>query len=210
MMDMKKLFSAMGVALAAAFVTTGCATSSVGYRDAGEVKTLTRNFSRADLQTCVMKMVDSMLSSPGLQHKMAAQFPGKTPTISLPPNALHNETSQMGLSEPLGALTRSIRTKLINTGVFDFIDVEADSLLQNAMQRDTVMAASSDVIETGQQASSDYELYGTLTEMTEGDSWSKESYYIMNMQLINRRTGKLDWAEEQEIRKESKRPVFGM
>jgi hypothetical protein len=206
----KKLFWAISAAAAAAFVTTGCATSSVGYRDAGEVRTLSRNFSRSDLQMCVMKMVDSMLSNPELQRKLREQFPGKRPTISLPPDALHNETSQLGLSEPLGALTRSIRTKLINTGVFEFIDVQADSLLQNAMQRDMVMAASSNVIETGQQAASDYELYGTLTEMREGDSWSKESYYIMNMQLINKRTGILDWADEQEIRKVSDRPVFGM
>jgi hypothetical protein len=46
--------------------------------------------------------------------------------------------------------------------------------------------------------------------MREGDSWSKESYYKLTMQLVNKKTGKIDWADEQEIRKESKRPVFGM
>lgn len=199
---------AAGAMAMAALLSTGCATGSVGYRDAGEVKTLTRNFSRADLQMSVMTMVDSMLGSPGLQRKLAMQFPNSNPTISIPPGALKNETMQMGLD--LVSLTDSIRTKLINSGVFDFIDVTADSLLQNEMQRDMVMAAESDVVSTGQQATSDYQLYGRLTEMREGDSWSKESYYKLTMQLLNRRTGKLDWADEQEIRKESRRPVFGM
>lgn len=207
-MNKKKLFSAMGAALAAAFVTTGCATSSVGYRDAGETRTLTRNFSRSDLQMSVMTMVDSMLGSPGLQRKLAMQFPNKIPTISIPPGALKNETYQMGLD--LVSLTDSIRTKLINSGVFEFVDVLSDSLLQNEMQRDMVMGAGSDVIETGQQAVADYILYGRLSEMREGDSWSKESYYKLTMQLVNKKTGKIDWADEQEIRKESRRPVFGM
>lgn len=206
-MKMAKLLAVAGVAALSALLGTGCSTT-VGYRDAGEATTLTRDFSRADLQQSVMSMVDSMLANPVLQRKLGQQFPDRYPTISIPPGALKNETYQMGLN--LASLTDSIRTKLINSGVFEFVDVQADAMLQNEMQRDMVMGASSDVIETGQQAVADYILYGTLTEMRESAGRTKESYYKLTMQLVNKKTGRMDWADEKEIRKQSQRPVFGL
>ena len=121
-----RLLAAMGIAALTVLLATGCSTT-VGYRDAGEATTMSRNFSRADLQQSVMAMVDSMLANPVLQRKLGQQFPNRYPTISIPPGALKNETYQMGLN--LASLTDSIRTKLINSGVFEFVDVQSDAML---------------------------------------------------------------------------------
>lgn len=197
------------VGLGAVVLLSGCATT-VGYRDAGEVATLNRGFGRSDLQQNVMAMVDSMLTSPGLQRKLQAQFAGRTPTISIPAGALRNETYQMGLN--LASLTDSIRTKLINSGMFDFIDTTTDEMNMEEMMRDhdSALTDQGQTVAFGTQAVADYQLYGRLVEMQEEGGRTRESYYKLTMQLKNKRTGKLDWADEKEIRKQSKRPGFGM
>ena len=206
---MNKNLPAIALAAAAIALASGCATT-VSYQDAGEASTLTRSFSRADLQQNVIAMVDSMLASPGLQRKIGMYFPNTIPTISIPKGALKNQTYQMGLN--LESLTDSIRTKLINSGMFEFVDTTADTMVMDEMMRDhdSALVDPNQTVAFGQQGTADYILYGTLSEMQESASRTSESYYKLTMQLLNKRTGKLDWADEKEIRKQSRRAGFGM
>ena len=205
---MNKTVSAVLLAAALA-LASGCATT-VSYKDAGEASTLTRSFSRADLQQNVIAMVDSMLASPGLQRKIGMYFPDRIPTISIPKGALKNQTYQMGLN--LESLTDSIRTKLINSGMFEFVDTTADTMVMDEMMRDhdSALVDPNQTVAFGQQGTADYILYGNLSEMQESASRTSESYYKLTMQLLNKKTGKLDWADEKEIRKQSRRAGFGM
>lgn len=202
----KNIFRIFAAGFAVALLS-GCATT-VGYRDAGEASTMTTQFSRADIQQNIMAMVDSMLTSPGLDRKLSQQFAGKTPTISV--THIRNETYQMGLN--LTAMTDSIRTKLINSGKFDFIDTSSDEEMMAEMMRDhnSALTDQSQTVAFGQQASADYILNGTLVEMQESAGRTKESYYKLNMNLINKRTGKIDWADEKEIRKARTKAAFGL
>lgn len=206
---MNKTVSAVLLAAAAAVFASGCATT-VSYQDPGKASSMTRSFARADLQQNVIAMVDSMLSNPGLQRKLGMQFPGRIPTISIPAKAIKNETYQMGLN--LESLSDSIRTKLINSGMFEFVDTTADSMVTAEMMRDhdSALVDPNQTVAFGQQGTADYILYGALSEMQEAGGRTTESYYKLTMQLLNKRTGKLDWADEKEIVKQSRRAGFGM
>lgn len=201
-----KAFVVSGVLGAALLTFSGCATGGVQYRDASEVRTLNTNFNFADVNQNVMAMVDSMLSSPVLANKLGKQFPDKTPTISI--TEIRNQTNQF---IKLSALSNSIRTKLINSGKFEFIDTTTDKEVTAELMRaaDGVLVDASKAVPFGTQEDADYILYGTLYEMREEGGNVKSVYYRLNMNLLNKRTGKIDWTDEKDINKEVRRGAVG-
>ena len=53
-------------------------------------------------------------------------------------------------------------------------------------------------------------LTGALTEMKTQVGRTTDQYFKFSMTLKDLRSGELVWADEQEIRKESTRPRFGL
>ena len=101
----------------AALPLSGCA-HKVSYGDAGSAKPLSTEFGSSDLQQIAESMVDSLVGFPPMVEVTGQ----RRPVVTV--DKIKNKTMQHIDTE---SVTDSIRTKLIRTGKFRFIDRTTDS-----------------------------------------------------------------------------------
>jgi len=152
-----------------------------------------------DLQRIAGRMVDSMLADPVLQD-MSAEDP---PLLII--DSVKNKTMQHIDTE---SVTDSIRTKLIRSRQFSFQDRTTEAALQEELAYQQV--AAGDPIAFGQQDAPRYMLTANLSEIRQSAGRVRDVYYKFTMNLRDLRSGRLIWADEEEIRKVQTRPVMGM
>lgn len=186
---------------------SSCVSTQPQYGDASEARVLGMGVGSYDLQQNTIVMVDSLLANPVLDRKLAQQFPGKTPTISV--TQIKNETMQLGLN--MKSLSDAISTKLINSGKFDFMDINTNPELLGVLtgMMDSPLTDEKKMIALGTHDTPDYILNGTLVEMRESSDNARETYLKLTLRLFNLRTGKIDWADDHEIRKTQRRSSVG-
>ncbi|MBR6374359.1 MAG: penicillin-binding protein activator LpoB [Victivallales bacterium] len=195
------------VAVVSLVLVSGCAsTSNSPYRDPTEVRGSGTRFTSYDFQQCAITMVDSMLSNAELERKIREQFGSRTPVVALA--SVANKTDRIF---ELRSMEQAIETRLVNSGRFDLIDRKAEKLLIDEKTHDAESVLTSDAGATdfGDQARADYLLTGKLINDTDSDGRTRDVYYQLTMKLINKKTGKIDWSGEKEIRKVSTRPTVG-
>lgn len=194
MRSMVNLVAAAGLV---ALLASGCA-STVEYGDATSSKPIDTDFGSADLQMIAAKMVDSMLADDVLQDI----------SVNGPPllivDKVKNKTMQHIDTE---SVTDSIRTKLIRSRKFSFQDRTTEAALAEELAYQ--QTAAQDAIAMGQQDAPRYMLTANLSEITQRAGRLKDVYYKFTMSLRDLKSGRLIWADEQEIRKQRTRSVFG-
>jgi uncharacterized protein (TIGR02722 family) len=99
--------------IAAGSLLSGC-SNEVSYGDAKEVETVTVEYGSTDLQSLAAKMASSLADSPAVREASASGRP------VLFVDSIRNKTSEHIDTE---ALTDSIRTQLLRTGKFRFVDM---------------------------------------------------------------------------------------
>lgn len=111
----------------------------------------------------------------------------------------------------LKSMTDTIESRLVNSEKFDFIDRTNEEALISEIEHDMDGALVSDGQAVGykQHEAANYMLTGTLVEIREDSGRIHESYYKLTMKLQNKRTGKVDWSGEKELRKVSTKPLVG-
>ncbi|MDR0994116.1 MAG: penicillin-binding protein activator LpoB [Verrucomicrobiota bacterium] len=194
---MKSSLKWMALAASLVWLAAGC-TTTVRYGDATSSKPLSTDFGSADLQQIVAKMVDSMLSSDATAEITATRRP------VLIVDSVKNKTMQHIDTE---SITDSIRTRLIRSRKFSFQDRTTEKALTEELAYQQV--ASEKPVAYGQQTAAEYMLTSNLSEIEQSAGRVKDVYYKFTMSLRNLKTGELEWADEQEIRKEKIRSVFG-
>ena len=199
------------VAAVVAVSSLGCSTSPESpYRDPGEVRGRTVDFTTYDFQQCANALVDDILSDALLTKKINKSFGSdRTPTVVV---RFENLTYQHAATDKLkDVMLETISERLQKSGRFDFVDRRADRLIVNdwTEERDGAIVSDelSEPLKNGQGA--DYILHATLNEFREGDGRTHDVYYKMSARLINKKTKKNDWVGSKEIRKVSKRSVIG-
>lgn len=187
----------------------GCATSESPYRDPGEMRGRTTDFTTYDVQQCATTLIDSLLGNAALERRIKNQFGDRTPLVAI---RLENLTYQLSATDKLKkSMFNTIESRLLNSGRFDFIDRSAENLLMD----DAIHEMDGGIVEDGAAAGlndasgADYILAGELEEFREGDGRIHDTYYKMTVKLYNKRTKRIDWSGEKEIRKVSERPVVG-
>lgn len=175
------------------FVMVGCAVKHE-YGDSTSAETLTTDFSSSDLQQIATKMVESLLVFPPIE----AITTTRRPVIVV--DHVKNKTMQHIDTE---SITDSIRTKLIRTGKFRFIDRTTDSsaISEIRTQQESGLVKNSAAVPFGQQIGAEYMLTSSISEIAESSGRTKAVYYKFTMSLKNLTTGVLEWADEKEIRK---------
>ena len=195
------------LAATATAVFIGCATPP-SYRDAGEVRTLSRNFTHSDYEQTANAMIDSLKSNPNFLANLKefqAANPGQRPKIAITP--IENHTRQMTLK--LDVINDTIRTGILNTGLFRFVGNENKVAQRKFKEENGVLVAPGASSGFSNQTGANYLLSGTLTELDDEGGRTKENVYILSMQLDNLVSGETEWAERKSIRKESKRAGLG-
>ena len=196
---MKQTMVVGGVALAA--LLCGCA----GPR-AREVQLDQRAMSAAiepqDVRRTVEKMVDSMLAD----REFIAEYVAGKPVLDIGP--LQNR-STMHLD--MQSITDSIRTKLIRSRKFRFMD-RATSATDLQFMNDQALNGMTDpskAVAAGQQSAAQLYLYGALTEMRQQVDGVTDRYFKFTLNMKDIASGEIAWTDEQEIRKQQTKATLG-
>jgi len=185
----------------AALPLSGCA-HKVSYGDAGSATPLSTEFGSSDLQQIAESMVDSLVSFP----PMAEVTGQRRPVVTV--DKVKNKTMQHIDTE---SVTDSIRTKLIRTGKFRFIDRTTDSAAIDEIktQQESGLVDKKTAVDFGEQIGAEYMLTANFSEIRQKAGSTTDVYYKFTMNLKNLRTGILEWSDEKEIRKTFTKSMFG-
>jgi penicillin-binding protein activator len=201
----KRMKNGMKVLVAAAAIgalsLSGCA-STMQYGDAGSAKPISTEFGSSDLQQIAESMVDSMLTFPPMVELTSS----RRPVVSV--DRVKNKTMQHIDTE---SITDSIRTKLIRSGKFRFIDRTTDTQAVEELQtqQDSGLVDQKNAVKFGQQFGAEFLLTANFSEINQKVGNTTDVYYKFTMSLKNLKTGILEWSDEKEIRKVFKRGTFG-
>jgi len=156
-----------------------------------------------DVRRTVEKMVDSMLQD----QEFIAEVGGDRPVLDI--SGIKNRSS---MHLDMASITDSIRTKLIRSRKFRFMDrtTSADDLEFMNDQALNGLTDQSKAIQAGQQSAAQMYLYGALSEMRQQSNGVTDRYYKFTLNLKDLRTGEIIWTDEQEIRKQQERSTFGL
>lgn len=191
---------AIAALAAVAAVFSGCVTTTARETQLDR-KAMSAALEPQDVRRTVEKMVDSMLAD----QEFIAEVGGKRPVLDI--SGIKNRSS---MHLDMASITDSIRTKLIRSRRFRFMDrtTSADDLQFMNDQALNGMTDQSKAVRTGQQSAAQMYLYGALTEMRQQVNGVTDRYYKFTLNLKDLRSGEIVWTDEQEIRKESEKTLF--
>ena len=197
---MKRMWTGLaGLALVAMMaLMTGC-INTMEYGDATSTKPISTEFGSADLQRIAAKMVDSLLGDDLLMDDIGTAGP---PLLIV--DKVKNKTSQHIDTE---SVTDSIRTKLIRSRMFSFQDRTTEAALAEELAYQ--QTAAQDAVAMGQQDAPRYMLTANLSEISQNAGRVRDVYYKFTMNLRDLKSGRLLWADEEEIRKVKTRAIIG-
>ncbi|MBV1873505.1 MAG: penicillin-binding protein activator LpoB [Gammaproteobacteria bacterium] len=201
---MKKLnrFSLIATAIILSAGISGCANTKVGYGDAGAVETMTTDFGSTDLQMIAGQMVDSLLTFPPIVDITSK----RRPVMFV--DTIKNKTSEHIDTE---SVTDTISSKVLHSGKFRFVDMSKVSAVQKqlAYQNESGMVSQSSAMNMGRQIGAEYMMYGNLSSIVKRNGSSKDVYYKFTLKVMHVESGIVEWSDEKEIRKSSKKSLFG-
>ncbi len=167
--------------------------NNVSYGDSKGVELVTNEFGSTDLQKLAESMARSLTQVPSIR--------GKRMTLS----EVQNKTSEY---IDTAEITKSIRVQLMKSGSVRFVaDVSGmNTQTQELMrQNQSGMYDKSKTKKIGKMVGADYRLEGSISSIVKKSSSLKDVYYKLSLELIDIETGEIAWADEQEIRKTSRR-----
>ena len=198
---MKKVILVCAAAAAVATLVTGCASTKARETQL-DMRAKTAALEPQDVRRTVEKMVDSMLAD----KDFIAEVGGKRPVLDI--TGIKNR-STMHLD--MASITDSIRTKLVRSRKFRFMDSSnaADDLQFMNDQAMNGMTDPKKAVRAGRQSAAQMYLYGAVSEMRDQTNGVTDRYFKFTLNLKDLATGEIVWTDEQEIRKEQKRGVVG-
>jgi penicillin-binding protein activator len=112
------------------------------------------------------------------------------------------------------AITDSIRTELVKSGKIRFaVDYLEKEDYERRSSEEAFEGRISDKdrqMYLGDQMAPRYRIYGELTGIRTITSDTKDVFYKFTLNMVDFRTGTLEWADEAKLRKVGKRGLFGM
>lgn len=184
-------------------LVSGCATNSpllggnVQYGDAKAVETVTNEFGSTDLQTMAEAMTRSML-----QSRVIARAKDR-PLVTLAD--MKNKTGEY---IDTTSIMHSIRAQLLKSGDVRFatdisaMKAQTDEL---ARQNQSGLYRKSKTARMGRMEGAQYRLEGEITSIVKRTSSIKDVYYKLSLILTDIESGTIEWADEKDIRKTSRR-----
>ena len=109
------------------------------------------------------------------------------------------------------SITDSIRTKLIRSRKFRFMDRTTSATDLQFMNDQALngMTDPSKAVAAGQQSAAQLYLYGALTEMRQQVDGVTDRYFKFTLNMKDIASGEIAWTDEQEIRKQQTKATLG-
>ena len=193
-------------------VATGC--SSTRYKDPTAEETLNADYGSTDLQQFSARMVDSLVTAPGLTF---IEKPQVDKRIVVYFDNIYNETQE---HINMGLLRDKMIAQLLETGRYRIVsgklgqDEVGDQVRfqQGSGRVDPAQAKA-----FGAQLGADVVVYGALRDITKntgrslesGGTKTKDVYYNLFLRMDNITTAETMWAKDEEIRKRQVTGLFG-
>jgi penicillin-binding protein activator len=188
--------------LSAVVLTSACSVMSptvgagdVTYGDAKAVEQVTNEFGSTDLQMIAESMARSLAQSyAGAKAK---------PLVTI--SDVKNKTSEFIDTR---SITDSIRTQLLKGGTFRFatdIDGMKNQTDELARQNQSGLYKKSTQAKTGKMQGAQFRIEGNISSIVKRGSDVKDVYYKFSLIMTDIENGTIEWADEKEIRKTSKR-----
>jgi penicillin-binding protein activator len=195
----------IAVFLIASFGLGGCSTSSVSspvvrfdrevnYGDSKAVELVTNEFGSSDLQMIAEKMTGSLLET-GI-------FQGR-PTVTI--STVKNKTSEY---IDTTNVMNSIQTQLVKSGKVRFtrsINEMQAGVDELHRQNQSGLYKNASTAKIGKMTAAKFSLEGELTSIVKQNSATKDVFYKFTLKLFDVEEGTIEWQDEKEIRKISKR-----
>ena len=185
-----------------AALATGCATTTptvgsgnVEYGDAKAVEQVNDSFGSTDLQMIAESMARSLA-----QSQAGAK---KKPLVTIA--EVKNKTSEYIDTR---SITDSIRVQLLKSGTtrfatdIDGMQNQTDELIR---QNQSGLYKKSSTAKVGKMEGAQYRIEGSITSIVKRNSDIKDVYYKFSLIMTDVESGTIEWADEKEIRKTSKR-----
>tara|TARA_Y100000588_G_C14070096_1_gene845420 strand:+ start:401 stop:973 length:573 start_codon:yes stop_codon:yes gene_type:complete len=189
--------------LAAAVSMAACggprAFTRGSYEDPNEIVLLDDKWTPSDMQLVAKKMIDSM----------EAWYDANTMTDK-PEVILEMPRNRTAEHIDMKALYEHIRTALINSGKFGFLDKDARQEIADEMQyQRSGYVDPSEAIAPGKQKAAEYLMGGSITSTVQEVGNNKVVYYKATFKLTNIETTEILWTDHKEIRKDFKKKSIG-
>lgn len=202
---MKRLWISVGLA-AFTFAGGGCAAFRAKVSDVNVEKGdhMRAEIDFRDLRTISAEIVDQFLASPFMGRQTG------TPTIAI--KGIDNRTSDHLETK---MLTDTMRTKLINSGRVQFVNVERRPDLASEQGYQAANSTPGTAVEIGQQAAARFMLTGTIVEMQQSSprqvrvSKTKERYYQLTVEVTDLQSGLIAWTTQSEFARQERQPLIG-
>ena len=182
-------------------LSTACNTPVTSYGNAQKIETVNADFGSTDLQMIAETMVASLLAADKLARDPAE--PEKAPLVAVA-RVVNNTSEHIDTK----SITDKIRTSLIKSGKIRFSASEAQGDLQAQYKQQSVFADASTAKAAGKQTGSKYLLRGDITSIVKTQGRTKDVYYKFTLNLVDVESAVIEWADEQEIRKDSVRKLI--
>ena len=187
---------------ASMFFLTGCVSTSspevgsgnVKYGDSKAVETVSNEFGSTDLQTIAETMARSLIQSPLLKGR---------PLVTVA--EVKNKTSEYIDTR---AITDTIRTQLVKSGTVRFaVDTVAmqSQVDEISRQNQSGMYNKAKTAKVGKMEGAKFRLEGNIVSIVKKNADVKDVWYKFSLLLVDNETGTMEWADEKEIRKTSRR-----
>ena len=166
----------------------------VNYGDAKAVELVTNEFGSSDLQMIAEKMTGSLLET-GI-------FQGR-PTVTI--STVKNKTSEY--IDTTNVMS-TIQTSLIKSGKVRFvrsINEMQQGVDELQRQNQSGLYKKNTTAKVGNMTAARYSMEGELTSIVKQSASTKDVYYKFTLKLFDVEEGTIEWQDEKEIRKTSKR-----
>jgi len=166
----------------------------VNYGDSKAVELVTNEFGSTDLQMIAEKMTGSLLETP--------IFTGR-PTVTI--STVRNKTSEY---IDTTNVMNSIQTALVKSGKVRFtrsISEMQASVDELQRQNQSGLYKQGTTAKVGNMKGARYSIEGELTSIVKQNNTTKDVFYKFTLKMYDVEEGTIEWQDEKEIRKTSKR-----
>jgi hypothetical protein len=166
----------------------------VNYGDAKAVELVTNEFGSSDLQMIAEKMTGGLLET-GI-------FQGR-PTVTI--STVKSKTSEY---IDTTNIMNSIQTTLVKSGKVRFtrsINEMQTGVDELQRQNQSGLYKQSSTAKVGQMTAAKYSLEGELTSIVKQNNTTKDVFYKFTLKMFDVQEGTIEWQDEKEIRKTTKR-----
>lgn len=184
------------------FITSSCTGPAVSgeYADPQKVRVIDDKWSPSDTQATMRTMLTSALGRPWLKNFRKGHA-GRKPVVIV--QDVQNRTDE---HIDTVALTEFMETELINSGEVTFLEkARREQLLDELEFQDSGIVAESSKKKKGNMAGADFLLVGSISSSIHTSGQLKNTFYQIQMKLVNIETSEIAWTERKEISKDIKR-----